>query len=64
MSQCNYCLHKTMAADAKANGLTILIRPSRFKLGGFELYLVEKGKEPTKKDWVGWVMALPNKCEC
>ena len=64
MNDCNYCLHKRMASDATRNGLVILQVPSKQRLGGLDLYLVEAGHAPRKKDWVGWIMALPAHCEC
>lgn len=61
---CNWCNYNALVRDAKANGKRIVKRPSTGILGGVDLYRVKPREAPSKRNWIAWMMALPNECHC
>lgn len=66
MSMCNYCSFKRLQESAKAKGKRLVKIPSTKMgtLGGCEVYMLNRGEKPSKKNCVSWMMKIPESCEC
>lgn len=66
MTMCNCCSFEAMKRNAKKNGKRVITVPSTKMgtLGGVEVYILKNGEKPNKKNWVSWMMVLPETCQC
>jgi hypothetical protein len=51
---------------AKKEGKEVKLLPSKSmqSLGGTEVHILFPGEKPSKKNWVSWMMEIPDHCVC
>lgn len=64
LTTCNYCKLESIRRDAKKKNMKVVCMPSRYELGGEEVYVVKKGDKPNKKNWIAWIMGITDHCVC
>lgn len=71
LTTCNHCNLERIKSDAKRDGKLVVLVPSTWGMGGFEIYVHPRAinwrsvpKTARRLYWVAWMMKIGDHCEC
>jgi hypothetical protein len=66
LTTCNYCKLQSIRRDAKKKKKRVVMKSAGFNhgLGGYNVYLLDKGQKPNDKNFISWFMMITGVCVC